>query len=93
MHAVADPLLDIAVEAAVIDWRGPAPFYFVPHMRYYGFYCWLGDSYAREVGSTDYEAWRQWVRRGEALLALAASRAAGPSGEGAGGIGGIRVGE
>jgi hypothetical protein len=29
MHAVADPLLDIFVEAAVIEWRGPAPFYFV----------------------------------------------------------------
>lgn len=58
-------------------------------MRYYGFYCWLSDSYARGVGSTDYETWRQWVRRGEALLALAASRAGGPGGEGAGGIGGI----
>ena len=58
-------------------------------MRYYGFYCWLSDSYAREVGSTDYELWRQWVRRGEALLALAASRAGGLTGNGAGGIGGI----
>ena len=29
MDAVADPLLDIAFEAAVIEWRGPAPFYFV----------------------------------------------------------------
>lgn len=29
MHAVADALLDIAFEAAVIEWRGPAPFYFV----------------------------------------------------------------
>ena len=29
MHAEADPLLDIVFEAAVIEWRGPAPFYFV----------------------------------------------------------------
>lgn len=29
MHAVAHPLLDIFFEAAVIEWRGPAPFYFV----------------------------------------------------------------
>lgn len=54
-------------------------------MRYYGFYCWLSDSYARDIGSTDYELWRRWIRRGEALLALAASRA----GHDAGGIGGI----
>lgn len=58
-------------------------------MRYYGFFCWLSDSYAREIGSTDYEAWRRWVRRGEALLALASARASWPAGEGVGGIGGI----
>jgi hypothetical protein len=29
MHTGADPLLDIVFEAAVIEWRGPAPFYFV----------------------------------------------------------------
>ncbi|UVO50207.1 DUF1905 domain-containing protein [Sphingomonas sp. SUN019] len=29
MHAGAAPLLDIVFEAAVIEWRGPAPFYFV----------------------------------------------------------------
>lgn len=58
-------------------------------MRYYGFYCWLSDSYARRNGSTDYEEWRRWVRRGEALLALAASRAGWPTGDGAAGVGGI----
>lgn len=29
MHVATDPLLDIVFEAAVIEWRGPAPFYFV----------------------------------------------------------------
>lgn len=29
MHAGADPLLDIVFEAAAIEWRGPAPYYFV----------------------------------------------------------------
>ena len=29
MHAASDPLLDIVFEGAVIEWRGPAPFYFV----------------------------------------------------------------
>ena len=29
LHAGADPLLDIVFEAAIIEWRGPAPFYFV----------------------------------------------------------------
>lgn len=39
-------------------------------MRYYGFYCWLSDAYARHEGSTDLDDWRKWLRRGEALLAL-----------------------
>lgn len=29
MHAVADPFVDIVFEGAIIEWRGPAPFYFV----------------------------------------------------------------
>lgn len=29
MHAASDPLLDIIFEGTVIEWRGPAPFYFV----------------------------------------------------------------
>lgn len=53
-------------------------------MRYYGFYCWLSDAYARHEGSTDYEVWRRWVRRAEALLALISAMAGGE-----GGIGGI----
>lgn len=41
-------------------------------MRYYGFFCWLSDAYARRGVATDFEIWRQWVRRAEALLALVA---------------------
>lgn len=41
-------------------------------LRYYGLYCWLSDAYAREVGDTDPLTWRRWVRRCEALYALAA---------------------
>ena len=32
-------------------------------MRYYGFFCWLSDVYARRGVTTDFEIWRQWVRR------------------------------
>jgi hypothetical protein len=53
-------------------------------MRYYGFYCWLSDAYARHEGSTNLEDWRRWVRRGEALYALVSSAAGGE-----GGVGGI----
>jgi hypothetical protein len=44
-------------------------------MRYYGLYCWLSDAYARLSGSTDPDEWRRWVRRCEAVYALAASHA------------------
>lgn len=53
-------------------------------MRYYGFYCWLSDAYARHEGSTNYEDWRRWVRRAEALFALVSSIAGSE-----GGVGGI----
>jgi hypothetical protein len=53
-------------------------------MRYYGFYCWLSDTYARHEGSTDPRDWQRWVRRGEALYALVCSAAGGE-----GGVGGI----
>jgi hypothetical protein len=58
-------------------------------MRYYGFYCWVSDAYAHVSGSTDFAQWQQWVRRCEALFALAASRAASASGAQAAGVGGI----
>jgi hypothetical protein len=53
-------------------------------MRYYGFYCWLSDAYARHEGSTGVEDWRKWVQRCEALYALISSAAGGE-----GGVGGI----
>ena len=53
-------------------------------MRYYGFFCWLSDAYARRGVTTDFEIWRQWVRRAEALFALVCADATGE-----GGVGGI----
>lgn len=53
-------------------------------MRYYGFFCWLSDTYARRGVTTDFEIWRQWVRRAEALFALVCADATGQ-----GGVGGI----
>ena len=53
-------------------------------MRYYGFFCWLSDAYARRGVTTDFELWRQWVRRAEALFALVCADATGQ-----GGVGGI----
>lgn len=51
-------------------------------MRYYGFFCWLSDAYARRGVTTDFEIWRQWVRRAEALFALVCADATGQSGVG-----------
>ena len=51
-------------------------------MRYYGFYCWLSDTYARHDGSTDLKDWQKWVRRGEALLALVSAAAGNEAGVG-----------
>ena len=53
-------------------------------MRYYGFFCWLGDAYARRGVTTDFELWRQFVRRAETLYALVCADATGEVG-----IGGI----
>lgn len=53
-------------------------------MRYYGFFCWLSDAYARRGVTTDFEIWRQWIRRAEALYALVCAEATGE-----GGVGGI----
>jgi hypothetical protein len=52
-------------------------------MRYYGYYCWLSETYARRGASSDFEAWRNWVRRAEALYALISAQA------GEGGVGGV----
>ncbi|PZU66723.1 hypothetical protein [Sphingobium sp.] len=52
-------------------------------MRYYGYYCWVSETYARRGATSDFEAWRNWLRRAEALYALVSARA------GETGVGGI----
>lgn len=49
-------------------------------IRYYGFYAWLAENYARQVGSTDPECWKRFLRRAEGLYALVAARHGGESG-------------
>jgi hypothetical protein len=53
-------------------------------VRYYGFYCWVSDTYGANDGSTEYRAWKLWVRRAEATFALVAAHVRGQ-----GGVGGI----
>jgi hypothetical protein len=53
-------------------------------MRYYGYYCWVSDAYARSDATDDFRTWQSWVRRAEALYALVAARAGGE-----GGVGGV----
>lgn len=53
-------------------------------MRYYGYYCWVSDAYARGGATDEFAAWRSWVRRSEAVYALVAARATGE-----GGVGGV----
>jgi hypothetical protein len=43
-------------------------------VRYYGFYAWLASIYARRSGDTDPKTWQKFVRRAEAVYALAAQR-------------------
>ena len=52
-------------------------------MRYYGYYCWVSETYARRGTTSDFQAWRIWVRRAEALYALVSART------GETGVGGI----
>ena len=40
-------------------------------MRYYGFYAWLAHRYAKDVRDTSVETWCLYLRRAEALYALA----------------------
>ena len=42
-------------------------------IRYYSFYCWLFDWYAREIGSENPDELYKYVRRAEYLLALIAA--------------------
>jgi len=53
-------------------------------IRYYGYYCWVSDAYARTGATDEFAAWRSWVRRAEALYALVSSHATGQ-----GGVGGV----
>lgn len=53
-------------------------------IRYYGYYCWVSDIYARQGATNEFAAWRTWVRRAEALYALVSAHA-----KGAGGVGGV----
>jgi hypothetical protein len=53
-------------------------------MRYYGYYCWVSDTYARSGATDEFTAWRSWVRRAEALYALVSAHA-----KGQGGVGGV----
>src|SRR5262249_16282034 len=49
-------------------------------MRYYGLYAWLCRAYARQVGDTNPETWKRYIRRTEALYALIACRRGGEGG-------------
>lgn len=40
-------------------------------LRYYSFYCWAVASFNREVHNNDTAHWRRFIRRAEALLAVA----------------------
>jgi len=39
-------------------------------IRYYGFYCWLLEIYAKQVGDTSQKTQNQFVRRAEYMIAL-----------------------
>jgi hypothetical protein len=43
-------------------------------MRYYGFYAWLASIYAHRIVDTNPKTWQKFVRRAEAVYALAAQR-------------------
>jgi len=40
-------------------------------IRYYSFYCWIFDVYSKEIGSTNPEDQKQFIRRAEYIIALA----------------------
>jgi hypothetical protein len=43
-------------------------------IRYYGFYAWLAAIYAERTRDTDPKTWQRFIRRAEALYALASQR-------------------
>lgn len=46
-------------------------------VRYYGFFVWLVNAYLQDVGDTNPETWKRYIRRAEALYALVAQRRGG----------------
>ncbi len=55
-------------------------------VRYYSFYPWLCDNYARRKGDTSAKSWQYYVRKAEALLALSSCANADGTVEGVAGI-------
>lgn len=51
-------------------------------IRYYAYFCWVSDAYARNGATNEFAAWRTWVRRAEALFALVSSYHGGENGVG-----------
>ncbi|SFL22690.1 hypothetical protein SAMN04488518_1243 [Pseudovibrio ascidiaceicola] len=49
-------------------------------MRYYGLYAWLNRAYGQNIGDTNPETWKRYIRRTEALYALIACRHGGETG-------------
>jgi hypothetical protein len=49
-------------------------------IRYYGLYAWLASVYAKDHRNTKRKSWRSFLRRAEALYALAAEQRGGESG-------------
>ncbi len=49
-------------------------------MRYYALDAWLCRTYAQQIGNTNPEDWKPFIRRAEALYALIACKRGGESG-------------
>lgn len=49
-------------------------------MRYYGLYAWLNRAYGQNIGDTNPETWKRYIRRTEALYALISCRHGGETG-------------
>ena len=47
-------------------------------LRYFSFYCWAVDIYERKVHSADLKRWQVFIRRAEAIYALASNLVDGP---------------
>lgn len=54
-------------------------------LRYFSFYCWAVYAYERQVHSGDLKRWQVFIRRAEAIYALASNLVDGPQSLGMGG--------